>query len=242
MSEPKYNPLAPRKPYAADAVFKGIAGEILRGELAPGDRLPPERVVAERFSVSTLIVRHAMHRLAELGLVDARQGLPTRVCSFGDAPDLRIIELYQRLAPAQIDRELAYDVLEKQYTQGLALVEVFTRRASVAEKAALVELAEGTADAAHSAAAFAAFEERFWTLVAESGGNRILVAEVRWWYTALPARPTLLDAPPLAQRYAFYVDLARRLRDGNSAIETYREQLGPGVARLAQRRSRRQSA
>ncbi len=221
----------PRRAYAGDAVFDAVAREILRGDLRPGEALPPERVLSERFGVSKLLVRQAIHRLAAAELVRVRQGDVTRVLDPSGSPSLAVIELYYRLAPeSDTARGITRDVLEKQYTQGLSLIEVFDRRATVESRRALADLAAHASTA--SEADFPAFEERFWTLVARGGGNRVLEGEVSFWYRALVARPTMPNAAPLAARAAFYVELARRLAAREHAIAYYVAALAPGVDAL----------
>src|SRR5438105_15437772 len=99
----------PERPrHAADAVFDQLAVAILDGCLPPGTSLPPERGLSERFGVSRLIVRQAVHRLAEIGLVRVRQGGPTQVVHPNEARDIRVVELIYRLgrgAPRDV-REL----------------------------------------------------------------------------------------------------------------------------------------
>ena len=239
MSAPTENTPAPTpRVYAAQPVFDGLAADILRGAVSPGDALPSERELAERFGVSNLIVRQAIHRLAEAGLADVRKGGATRARDPQAIGDLRVIELYYRLAPERAD-DLARDVLEKQFTQGLSLVEVFGRRASPASRAALVELVEGSERTARDARGFAELEASFWTAVAAGGKNRILLAETRWWYGTLPVRPALPSAPPLAKRFAFYRELARRLaRPGGDAARYYVDTLAPAIDALREPRAR----
>lgn len=221
-----------RRTYAADDVYFALAREILLGELAPGDPLPPERALSERFEVSKLLVRQAIHRLREAGLVRVRQGDVTRVLDPSASCDLRVIELTYRLAPeGERTRELARHVLEKQYTQGLSLVDVFARRAPADSRAELVAMAAQAEDA-RDEATFAAFEERFWTAVARGGGNRILEAEVAFWYRVLPARPSMPELAPLPARRAFYVALARALTKGEGAVAFYVQALSPAVTAL----------
>jgi DNA-binding FadR family transcriptional regulator len=223
-----------RRAYAADDVFAALAREILRGELRPGDALPPERVLSERFGVSKLLVRQAIHRLAAADLVRVRQGDVTRVLDASRSCSLDVIELYYRLAPeSEGAREVARHVLEKQYTQGLSLLEVFSRRAPRAFRVQLAGLPErAEAAACASEEAFAAFEERFWTLVARGGGNRILEAEVAFWYRALRARPRMPKTPPRDARFAFYRELARRIEKGDAPLEYYVAALSPAVTAL----------
>lgn len=218
--------------YAADDVYDALAREILSGDLTPEEPLPPERALSDRFGVSKLLVRQAIHRLREAGLVRVRQGDVTRVLDPMASCSLRVIELYYRLAPeVAAGRTFARHVLEKQYTQGLSLVEVFARRASKAARRSLVTKA-AEASAARDEKELASFERRFWTAVAEGGENRILVTEVGFWYRVLPARPEMPTRPTLAARRAFYVELARRLAEGDAPVSYYVETLGPGVSAL----------
>lgn len=222
-----------RRGHLADGVFAVLGGEILRGVLAPGAALPAERLLSERFGVSKLLVRQAIHRLAEAGLVEVRQGGTTRVRDPQDAADLRIFELYYRLAPdSEQARELARDVLEKQFTQGLSLVEVFARRASAEDRKSLVKLVGDARSERDDDAKMRALEERFWRYVADASNNRILRAEVRWWYTALAARPDLPKPPAPSERWAFYAELARRLANSDSALGFYLAALTPGISAL----------
>ena len=67
-----------RRPIAYE-VFDQLAREILIGERAVGSALPPERELAQRFGVSRLVLRQAIHRLADMDLVRVRQGGATLV-------------------------------------------------------------------------------------------------------------------------------------------------------------------
>jgi GntR family transcriptional repressor for pyruvate dehydrogenase complex len=237
-------PLTPetrsRRPaYAADEVFGALAAELLQGRPPPGAALPPEGALSGRFRVSKLLVRQALHRLAELGLVEIRQGGATRALDARDADDLRVIELLYKLAPRSAQaRALSRDVLEKQFTQGLSLVEVFGRRAPRRERSALVEWVDRDVAACRSPGALADFEQRFWSAVADGGGNRVLRAEVRWWYRRLAEKPATGAARPLAARLAFYRELARRLRDDADAITFYLASFRPTLDALFKRSSR----
>jgi DNA-binding GntR family transcriptional regulator len=68
-----------RRPLAYD-VRDVIAREwIFSGEVAAGERLPSEHQLAERFGVSRVTVRAALHGLREAGLVSIRQGVGATV-------------------------------------------------------------------------------------------------------------------------------------------------------------------
>jgi DNA-binding FadR family transcriptional regulator len=214
-----------RRRHIADDVLDQLAEAILRGELKPGSALAPERVLVERFDVSRMIVRQAVHRLAELGLVRVKHGGATIVLDPEDATDLRVLALFYRFAPSAGRKALAVaDMVEKQYMQGLSMVEVASRRAGpedLAKVMAVVEQAEASSEAELSD--FGAFEERFWRAFAASTHNRIFRMEVAWWYEALTVRPVPPEAASKAprERLPFYRELVERLLARNDPVEYY---------------------
>ena len=63
------------------SVLHALQGEIAAGNPAVGRLLPGEHELCARFGVSRHTVREALRDLANLGLVDRRQGSGTRVIS-----------------------------------------------------------------------------------------------------------------------------------------------------------------
>jgi DNA-binding FadR family transcriptional regulator len=217
----------------ADEVFDDLAAAILRGDVAPGAALPPERALAERFGVSRIIARQAVHRLAEMGLLRVRQGGATVALDPREATDLRVLALFYRYASAAGRGPRrgsdAADIIEKQYLQGLSIVESASRRATAAELRAVRAMVEQAAASQDELAGFAELEERFWRMLAAAAKNRILRMEVGWWYEALPERPTAraVAAATPSVRVAFYVELARRLAEGRAPTEYYLSVIRP---------------
>ncbi len=209
-----------RRAHAAEHVFEQLARAILVGELAPGAAMPPERVLVERFGVSRIIVRQAMHRLAEIGLVRVRQGGATIVLDPEQANDLRVLALFYRLAKKG-DRPpfAAADVIEKQYVQGLSIVEIAGRRASRDDLEAVARLAHETDPNGD----LGVFEERFWRMLALACKNRIFRIEVTWWYETLTDRPVPEEVATSdgRVRLGFYRELIRRLIERDSPTEYY---------------------
>jgi GntR family transcriptional regulator, transcriptional repressor for pyruvate dehydrogenase complex len=66
----------------ADQVYEQILGDVVSGEFAAGEALPSERRLAEVFAVSRPVIREALQRLAQAGLVEVRQGDATKVRDF----------------------------------------------------------------------------------------------------------------------------------------------------------------
>src|SRR5215469_1095983 len=62
-------------------VEEALATEIAQGEYRPGDQLPTEDALLERFQVSRITVRRAIHNLVRRDLLEIRRGLGTFVLS-----------------------------------------------------------------------------------------------------------------------------------------------------------------
>jgi GntR family transcriptional repressor for pyruvate dehydrogenase complex len=221
--------------YLSDVVFERLGAEILRGEIPPGTALPPEQALSERFGVSKILVRQGLHRLAEADLVSVSQGEKTRAKDPSRSSRVEVLALYYRLAPElPLSSDLVRSVLEKQYTQGLSMVELFSWRASAESKKGLVALVRSHASTAQTEESIAALERTFWSFLAEATGNCILAAEVRYWYEALASRPRMPNPAPPALRFHFYEELARRLAADKDALSYYMAELAPLMRALGQ--------
>jgi DNA-binding FadR family transcriptional regulator len=209
--------------HASDDVFDRLAAAILRGDYAAGSALPSERTLSSELEVSRATIRQAIHRLAELGLVALRPGGATIVQNADEATDVRVIGLLYRLRGP--DAELLRTVREKQFMQGLAIVDIAARRARPEELEHVRDLVEDWGRKKDPRAAFDAFEESFWRALARAGRNRIYVVELSWWYQLLRDHPALRYAPatPAPLLVAFYRELIRRLCDGDYAARYYHE-------------------
>jgi GntR family transcriptional regulator, transcriptional repressor for pyruvate dehydrogenase complex len=79
VAEPLPSRPALRPPSLVDALVQQIQGEILSGRYPPGSYLPPERELAEELSVTRNSLTQAFARLRELGLLETKHGVGTRV-------------------------------------------------------------------------------------------------------------------------------------------------------------------
>jgi GntR family transcriptional repressor for pyruvate dehydrogenase complex len=61
-------------PTLSDQVTHALLARIESGQIKPGEKLPPEVVLAPEFGVSRTVVREAISRLKQEGLVESRQG------------------------------------------------------------------------------------------------------------------------------------------------------------------------
>lgn len=67
-------PRLPSPPTLTDTVAKRLRAEIDEGRVLPGANLPTESALAEQFGVSRTVIREAVSRLRQDGVVEARQG------------------------------------------------------------------------------------------------------------------------------------------------------------------------
>ncbi len=88
---PRERPAADRK--LGDTVYDGIFSLIASGEYAENARLPSEIELGRRFSASRPVVREALARLRDDGLVQSRQGSGSFVTRKPDADVLRFVEI-----------------------------------------------------------------------------------------------------------------------------------------------------
>ncbi|MBL8611807.1 MAG: FadR family transcriptional regulator [Myxococcales bacterium] len=215
----------PQRTRAADFVFEKLAGAILRGELAVGSPLPPERELAETFDISRVLVREAIHRLKDLGLVRVRQGGQTIVLDPDDATDPRLIPLTIELAAPE--RNAFRDMAERQMLHAILLLELAEARMNTAQIDELdrvldeyeKEGEEGTWR----------FMSSYWLIVAKATKNQFLWRETRFWFEVLGRRtggnmPTVFDH---ATRLKLHRDIAAKLRRREGACARYLEAVRP---------------
>jgi GntR family transcriptional regulator, transcriptional repressor for pyruvate dehydrogenase complex len=208
---------------ATDHVFLQLAGAILRGQLQPNQPLPPERDLATRFDISRVLVREAIHRLKELGLVRVKQGGHTTVLDPDAATDPRVMALALELAPP--DGAAARDLMEHHLAHAVALLELAENRMVAHEVEELEALVADYARQGESRGP--SFAVDYWTLVAAATRNKVLSREARWWMsvtTAARLEPALVPYPH-EQTLALYEETTNRLRRREHAATFFLEKV-----------------
>jgi DNA-binding FadR family transcriptional regulator len=208
---------------ATDHVFMQLAGAILRGQLGANQPLPPERDLAARFDISRVLVREAIHRLKELGLVRVKQGGVTTVLDPDAATDPRVTALALELAPR--DGATARDLMERHLANAVVLLELAEHRMVSHEVLALEEL---VADYARQGPARGpSFAVEYWSRVAASTRNKILSRETRWWMgvTAAAGLAHVLIPHPHDESVALYEGTTGRLRRREHAARFFLEKV-----------------
>jgi GntR family transcriptional repressor for pyruvate dehydrogenase complex len=119
----------------ADDVVHQIESLILEGVLRGGDRLPGERELARQFDISRPILRDALKRLENAGLLTSRHGGGTFVADvIGQVFSAPVVKLFAE------HRKAKGDYLEyRREIEGIA-AEFAALRATPADKALLKEI------------------------------------------------------------------------------------------------------
>jgi DNA-binding FadR family transcriptional regulator len=223
--EPPASGGSDRPRHAADPIFEQLAEAIIDGSLPPGSALPPERELAERFGVSRLIARQAVHRLADVGLARVRQGGATIVVHPNDARDLRVIELVYRAGRGS-PRDMR-ELIERQFLHGYSLLFLASKRASRERLQGIARMADEYVARGAPAGEMLDFEKRFFTALAEATDNRFYMLETSWWFRMTEGRHGRPAAFSDEQRAAFYKEIVQRLLDGRDAARFYIDTLSP---------------
>lgn len=208
---------AVRRGYAARDILEQLARAILRRELQPGAKLPSESELAERFGVSRIIVRQAVHGLAEMGLLRVRQGGATLILDPEDATDLRVFELLFRFGPSSDEEERAF--VEHQMMQIQAMLVLADRRGTDEELEAVAQILEDYAERGAPDDGQYAFQTRLARALSQATHNRIYKMEASWFIELAERHPDArrrLPAHPTVRAMVFR-EMARHVRQRKSA-------------------------
>jgi DNA-binding FadR family transcriptional regulator len=211
----------------ADHVFDALAKAILGGHLASNEPLPTQRELAERFEVSALVVRQAIHRLEDLGLVRVRQGSPTIVLDPRKSADVRLIQLQMELAT--FDKGFARALLENQVLFVCPLI-VLAERRMTSEQLAVLNYIVDSLPEEPSIEERLRFRIEYWTRVAEATGNPLFGQQVRWWARIIKGiQPRLPDRFPIGQALSpdFYRAINASFARGKGTLDLYLEKVRP---------------
>lgn len=159
-----------------DVVVHGVREMILSGELGPGDRLPIEKDLAPRFAVSRGSLREGVRALAQLGILESRQGSGTFVTELRPHTLLAPVGFVADLQPGASPHDLqaVRRILETAAIRTAALLitsEQLDAAAAAVDQGA--DALEGTTvdwDAAMRA------DMAFHGVLAEASGNAILAS------------------------------------------------------------------
>ena len=154
-----------------DQVFEQIATEIVNGGYGEGSALPNERKLSAALGVNRHVVREAVKRLEQMGLVKVVQGGGTKVLDFRHTAGLDLLAVAAEHADAVEGLlPLLAGALEMRAGIGTDLARLCAQRADADVRADLVEVAEQLAAIATGAEIFA-LDQRFWQRILDGAGN-----------------------------------------------------------------------
>lgn len=157
---------------SADAVFDQVADEIVRGALTPGSKLPGERELASQLAVSRPVVREALQRLAQAGLIEIRQGGATTVLDYQDSCDLGLLNRLIVTPDHHINVDLIRSILQARIAIGSDAARLCALHATDEGAQALratVESMENTTDLVQRQR----LDLQFWELVVAGSANLV---------------------------------------------------------------------
>jgi DNA-binding FadR family transcriptional regulator len=155
----------------SEQVFEQLAAEIITGRYAPGTYLPAERALTGVFDVNRHVVREALKRLEQVGLVKVSQGGGTKVLDFKRQAGLDLLALMSEHSRVGEDVAVIWrSVLEMRASIAADLVRLCTLRGSDETKRELVAIAAKMAETKSDEELFA-LDIRFWETMADGSAN-----------------------------------------------------------------------
>lgn len=155
----------------ADDLFRQIASNILDGGYPVGANLPPERQLAEQHGVNRHVVREAVKRAEQIGLVKSRQGGGTAVLDFEHTAGLDALALLAEYAAEDLAGARLWRAgFEMRAAIGTDLARLCALRADAAAKADLLAIAHQL-KAAPKDAGIVALDLRFWERMLDGADN-----------------------------------------------------------------------
>ncbi|HEX4340550.1 MAG TPA: GntR family transcriptional regulator [Polyangiaceae bacterium] len=154
-----------------DQVFEQVAREILTGRFTPGEQLPSERALVTTFGVNRHVVREALKRIEQLGLVSVTHGGGTVVLDFRKHAGLDLMAVMADNAQAD-DESMTYwlAVHEMRAAIGADAARLCAIRAPKEVKARLSAIAQRMAELGDGPELFD-LEIEFWELVIDGSAN-----------------------------------------------------------------------
>jgi GntR family transcriptional regulator, transcriptional repressor for pyruvate dehydrogenase complex len=155
----------------SEQVFEQVAAEIITGRYAPGSHLPAERALTLVFDVNRHVVREALKRLEQIGLVKISQGGGTRVLDFKRHAGLDLLAVMSEHARAGDDVAAIWlAVLEMRAAIAADLARLCALRAGDDVKQDLLALARQMKDTSSEDELFR-LDVRFWERLADGADN-----------------------------------------------------------------------
>ena len=155
----------------SEQVFEQVAAEIITGRYAPGSQLPAERALTVVFDVNRHVVREALKRLEQIGLVKISQGGGTKVLDFKRHAGLDLLAVMSEYARAGDDVAAIWlAVLEMRAAIAADAARLCAVRATAETKQELLVLVHQMKSTSGEDELFR-LDLRFWELLADGANN-----------------------------------------------------------------------
>ncbi|HET9105123.1 MAG TPA: GntR family transcriptional regulator [Solirubrobacteraceae bacterium] len=217
----------------ADEVFGQLLGELIGERWAPGDRLPAERVLSATFGVNRHVVREALGRLEQLGLVRIVQGGGTQVLDPRRSAGLDLLAaLAEHAAAVEAPLGPLRAALEMRAGIGSDVARLCAQRAGPELHPALQTACDDLA-ASPGGVVVLALDERFWRLVLEGADNFAYELAFNSLIRGVHALPRVsvpwLEHELAAGRYRRPIADAITAGDPDGAAQAARQALAPAA-------------
>ncbi|MCX5045851.1 GntR family transcriptional regulator [Aldersonia sp. NBC_00410] len=154
----------------SDAVYAQLVEEILAGRFVADDALPAERDLAESFQVSRHVVREALKRLQQSGLVQITQGGATRVLDWRTSAGLDVLVDIARIAPVH-PVQILRDMVRMRRSIGADAARLCAETGTDAAIERIGELARSYPPPDSDPVVLVVANLRFWTAVVDGSAN-----------------------------------------------------------------------
>lgn len=155
---------------ASDGVYDQLAASILGGGVAVGEPMPSERSLAEVLGVSRPVVREALKRLDQAGLVRIRHGGATVVSDFRRTAGPELLELLLFDGAGELDLRVARSIVEARSELGPTVAATAAGRATPAGVVALRAVVDDMR-ATDDVAALQRLAMTFWEQLVDASAN-----------------------------------------------------------------------
>jgi GntR family transcriptional regulator, transcriptional repressor for pyruvate dehydrogenase complex len=181
-----------------DQAFEQLTAAIVAGTYPPGAVIPSERQLSEVLGVNRHVVREAVKRLGQIGLVRVSQGGRTTVLDYRDSAGLDLLAVVaEHVEPIEGLAPLLAAALEMRAGIGSDVARLCAQRAKPQLRRELLTIASRLADT-HDGEDLLELDRRFWQLMLDGAGNLAYQLAFNSLIRAVHARREL-SLPLLAQ-------------------------------------------